>query len=163
MDITGVIAGDAVMFSYIGLAAGDLVSGFASQAVRSRKKTVFVFILLTLAFIVTYLYFPFANSSSFYVGCFLLGFGVGYWALFVTIAAEQFGTNLRSTVATTVPNFIRGSVVPLTFMFGYLRQSVDILQAALIVGIFTILIAFWALRLIDETFSRDLNYLEHDH
>jgi len=163
MDITGVIAGDAVMFSYIGLAAGDLVSGFASQAVRSRKKTVFVFILLTLAFIVTYLYFPFANSSSFYVGCFLLGFGVGYWALFVTIAAEQFGTNLRSTVATTVPNFIRGSVVPLTFMFGYLRQSLDILQAALIVGIFTILIAFWALRLIDETFSRDLNYLEHDH
>jgi MFS transporter, putative metabolite:H+ symporter len=163
MDITGVIAGDAVMFSYIGLAAGDLVSGFASQAVRSRKKTVFVFILLTLAFIVTYLYFPFATSSSFYVGCFLLGFGVGYWALFVTIAAEQFGTNLRSTVATTVPNFIRGSVVPLTFMFGYLRESVDILQAALIVGIFTILIAFWALRLIDETFSRDLNYLEHDH
>jgi MFS transporter, putative metabolite:H+ symporter len=163
MDITGVIAGDAVMFSYIGLAAGDLVSGFASQAVRSRKKTVFVFILLTLVFIVTYLYFPFANSSSFYVGCFLLGFGVGYWALFVTIAAEQFGTNLRSTVATTVPNFIRGSVVPLTFMFGYLRESVDILQAALIVGIFTILIAFWALRLIDETFSRDLNYLEHDH
>jgi MFS transporter, putative metabolite:H+ symporter len=163
MDITGVIAGDAVMFSYIGLAAGDLVSGFASQAVRSRKKTVFVFILLTLVFIVTYLYFPFANSSSFYVGCFLLGFGVGYWALFVTIAAEQFGTNLRSTVATTVPNFIRGSVVPLTFMFGYLRESVDILQAALIVGIFTILIAFWALRLIDETFSRDLNYLEQDH
>jgi MFS family permease len=163
MNLTGVMAGDAVMFSYIGLAAGDLVSGFASQAVRSRKKTVFVFILLTLAFIVTYLYFPFANSSSFYVGCFLLGFGVGYWALFVTIAAEQFGTNLRSTVATTVPNFIRGSVVPLTFMFGYLRESVDILQAALIVGIFTILIAFWALRLIDETFSRDLNYLEHDH
>jgi MFS transporter, putative metabolite:H+ symporter len=163
MDITGVVAGDAVMFSYIGLAAGDLTSGFASQAVRSRKKTVFVFILLTLASIVAYLYIPFGNSSTFYVGCFILGFGVGYWALFVTIAAEQFGTNLRSTVATTVPNFIRGSVVPLTFMFGYLRQSLDILQAALIVGVFTILIAFWALRLIDETFARDLNYVEKDH
>lgn len=162
MNITGVVAGDAVMFSYIGLAAGDLLSGFASQAVRSRKKTVFVFILLTLLFIITYLYWPFSNSTGFYIGCFFLGLGVGYWALFVTIAAEQFGTNLRSTVATTVPNFIRGSVVPLTFMFGYLRQNLNILQAALIVGIFTILIAFWALRLIDETFSRDLNFLEKD-
>jgi MFS transporter, putative metabolite:H+ symporter len=162
MNITGVVAGDAVMFSYIGLAAGDLLSGFASQAVRSRKKTVFVFILLTLLFIVTYLYWPFSNSTGFYIGCFFLGLGVGYWALFVTIAAEQFGTNLRSTVATTVPNFIRGSVVPLTFMFGYLRQNLNILHAALIVGIFTILIAFWALRLIDETFSRDLNFLEKD-
>jgi len=163
MSITGVVAGDAVMYSYIGLAAGDLLSGFASQAVRSRKKTVFAFILLTLIFIITYLYWPFQTSSGFYIGCFFLGFGVGYWALFVTIAAEQFGTNLRSTVATTVPNFIRGSVVPLTFMFGYLREHLNILQAALIVGVFTIMIAFWALRLIDETFSRDLNYVEKDH
>jgi MFS transporter, putative metabolite:H+ symporter len=163
MSITGVVAGDAVMYSYIGLAAGDLLSGFASQAVRSRKKTVFAFILLTLIFITTYLYWPFQTSSGFYIGCFFLGFGVGYWALFVTIAAEQFGTNLRSTVATTVPNFIRGSVVPLTFMFGYLREYLNILQAALIVGVFTIMIAFWALRLIDETFSRDLNYVEKDH
>ncbi len=162
MSITGVVAGDAVMYSYIGLAAGDLISGFASQAIRSRKRTVFVFILLTLVFIITYLYWPFESSSGFYIGCFFMGFGVGYWALFVTIAAEQFGTNLRSTVATTVPNFIRGSVVPLTFMFGYLRGSLDILQAALIVGVFTIIIALWALRLIDETFSRDLNYVEKD-
>ncbi len=163
MNISGVVAGDAVMFSYIGLAAGDLASGFISQALRSRKKTVFGFILLTLIFITIYLYWPFTSSAGFYIGCFFMGFGVGYWALFVTIAAEQFGTNLRSTVATTVPNFIRGSVVPLTFMFGYLREHLNILQAALIVGVFTILIAFWALRLIDETFSRDLNYLEKDH
>jgi len=163
MNITGVVAGDAVMFSYIGLAGGDLFSGFASQAVRSRKRMVFVFILLTLLFIIAYLYWPFATSASFYVGCFFLGFGVGYWALFVTIAAEQFGTNLRSTVATTVPNFIRGSVVPLTFMFGYLRGYLDILEAALIVGLITIAIAFWALRLIDETFSRDLDFVEKDH
>jgi MFS family permease len=162
MNIGGVVAGDAVMFSYIGLAAGDMLSGFSSQVVRSRKKTVFVFILLTLVFIIIYLYWPFSNSTGFYIGCFFLGLGVGYWALFVTIAAEQFGTNLRSTVATTVPNFIRGSVVPLTFMFGYLRENLNILQAALLVGIFTILIALWALRLIDETFSRDLNFLEKD-
>jgi putative MFS transporter len=162
MNIGGVVAGDAVMYSYIGLAAGDLISGFSSQVIRSRKRAVFVFILLTLAFILIYLYWPFVTSFGFYVSCFLLGFGVGYWALFVTIAAEQFGTNLRSTVATSVPNFIRGSVVPLTLMFGYLRGSFSILQAALIVGMVTILIAFWSLRLIDETFARDLSYVEND-
>ncbi len=160
MSITGVVAGDAVMFSYIGLAAGDMVSGITSQIIRSRKKTVFVFILLTLAFVIVYLYWPFKSEVGFYVSCFLLGFGVGYWALFVTIAAEQFGTNLRSTVATTVPNFIRGTVIPLTIAFKYMRESIGILEGALVVGIFTILIAFWALRLIDETFGRDLNFVE---
>jgi len=162
MNITGVVAGDAVMFSYIGLAAGDMTSGIMSQIIRSRRKTVFVFIFLTLAFVIAYLYWPFQTAGEFYVGCFLLGFGVGYWALFVTIAAEQFGTNLRSTVATTVPNFIRGTVIPLTFAFRYMRESIGILEGALVVGIVTILIAFWALRLIDETFGRDLNFVEKD-
>ncbi len=162
MNISGVIAGDAVMFSYIGLAAGDMTSGIMSQIIRSRRKTVFVFIFLTLAFVIAYLYWPFESAAGFYVGCFLLGFGVGYWALFVTIAAEQFGTNLRSTVATTVPNFIRGTVIPLTFAFRYMRESFGILEGALVVGIVTILIAFWALRLIDETFGRDLNFVEKD-
>jgi len=162
MSITGVVAGDAVMFSYIGLAAGDMVSGITSQIIRSRKKTVFAFILLTLTFVIVYLYWPFKSEVGFYVSCFLLGFGVGYWALFVTIAAEQFGTNLRSTVATTVPNFIRGTVIPLTIAFKYMRESIGILEGALVVGIVTILIAFWALRLIDETFGRDLNFVEKD-
>lgn len=162
MNISDVIAGDAVMFSYIGLAAGDMTSGIMSQIIRSRRKTVFVFIFLTLAFVIAYLYWPFESAAGFYVGCFLLGFGVGYWALFVTIAAEQFGTNLRSTVATTVPNFIRGTVIPLTFAFRYMRESIGILEGALVVGVVTILIAFWALRLIDETFGRDLNFVEKD-
>ncbi len=162
MNITGVVAGDAVMFSYIGLAGGDMTSGITSQIIRSRRKTVFGFIFLTLFFILIFLYWPFQSAVGFYVSCFLLGFGVGYWALFVTIAAEQFGTNLRSTVATTVPNFIRGTVIPLTIMFRYARESMGILEGALIVGIFTIIIAFGALRLIDETFGRDLNFVEKD-
>jgi MFS transporter, putative metabolite:H+ symporter len=114
----------------------------------------------------------------FYVTCFALGYGIGYWALFVTIAAEQFGTNLRSTVATSVPNFIRGTVVPLTFLFKYLRdtltahytpltgeveaRNLGIIYGALIVGISTIVIAFIALRAIDETYGRDLNFEEID-
>lgn len=162
MNITGVVAGDAVMFSYIGLAAGDMSSGLLSQIIRSRTRAVFLFILLTLVFILIYLYAPISNSIQFYVICFLLGFGIGYWALFVTIAAEQFGTNLRSTVATTVPNFIRGTVIPLTLLFQFFRNDLGILTGALIVGLITIIIAFWALRLIDETFGRDLNFLEED-
>lgn len=162
MNITGVVAGDAVMFSYIGLAAGDMSSGLLSQVIRSRRRAVSLFIFLTLIFILVYLYAPISNSTQFYVICFLLGFGIGYWALFVTIAAEQFGTNLRSTVATTVPNFIRGTVIPLTLMFQFFRNDLGILTGALLVGLITIIIAFWALRLIDETFGRDLNFLEED-
>jgi len=137
-------------------------SGLLSQIIRSRTRAVFLFILLTLVFILIYLYAPISNSIQFYVICFLLGFGIGYWALFVTIAAEQFGTNLRSTVATTVPNFIRGTVIPLTLLFQFFRNDLGILTGALIVGLITIIIAFWALRLIDETFGRDLNFLEED-
>jgi len=157
-----ILAGDSVMWSYIGLAAGDLVSGLLSQAFRSRKKIVLTFILLTLCFILFYLYSPFVTASGFYITCFILGFGIGYWALFVTIAAEQFGTNLRSTVATTVPNFIRGTVVPLTWIFKYLRGNIGIIQGALFIGLGTIVIALIALRSIDETFSRDMNFLEKD-
>ncbi len=177
LSINGVIsAGDAVMFSYLGLAAGDLSSGFLSQKVKSRKKVVTLFILLTLLFILLYLFSPFKSTDFFYVTCFTLGFGIGYWALFVTIAAEQFGTNLRSTVATSVPNFIRGTVIPLTLFFKFLRDALTahytplvteteaknyaIIYGALTVGLCTIVIAFIALRAIDETYGRDLNFEE---
>jgi predicted membrane-bound spermidine synthase len=108
------------------------------------------------------LYSPFTSSASFYFSCFALGFGIGYWALFVTIAAEQFGTNLRSTVATTVPNFIRGTVVPITFAFEFLRVQIGIINSALVVGVVTIIIALWALRSLPETFGKDLNFVESD-
>ena len=100
----------------------------------------------------------------------MLGVGIGYWALFVTIAAEQFGTNLRATVATSVPNFIRGTVIPLTLAFKYLRELIGssgtdprgIIYGALIVGVVTVIIAFISLSAIDETFGRDLNFEERD-
>lgn len=179
LSITGnIVAGDAVMFSYLGLAAGDLSSGFISQKIGSRKKVVAAYILLTLVFVLVYLFMPVRTSDFFYTCCFLLGFGIGYWALFVTIAAEQFGTNLRSTVATSVPNFIRGTVIPLTFFFKMLRDTLSthytplagetqaknlgIIYGALAVGLCTVVIAFIALRAIDETYGRDLNFEEED-
>ena len=171
-------AGDAVMMSYLGLAAGDMSSGFLSQTFRSRKSIVRLFIFLTFGFILLYLFSPSKNVSFFFFTCFTLGFGIGYWALFVTIAAEQFGTNLRATVATSVPNFIRGTVVPLTFLFKFLRTTLSehyegnlseieakhtgIIYGALIVGVLTIIIALLSLRAIDETFGRDLNFEEED-
>lgn len=177
ISVTGtILAGDAVMFSYLGLAVGDFSSGFISQKIGSRKKVVAAYILLTLAAIVFFLYMPVKTADFFYMVCFILGVAIGYWALFVTIAAEQFGTNLRSTVATTVPNFIRGTVVPLTFLFQVLRDAISkhysgsagpemadnlgIIYGALIVGIFTVVVALAALRVIDETYGRELNFEE---
>lgn len=160
-----VVAGDAVMYSYIGLAVGDLSSGLLSQLMGSRKKVVRLFIFLTLAAILLFLFTPGRSVTEFYGSCFLLGVGIGYWALFVTIAAEQFGTNLRSTVATTVPNFIRGTVILLVPAFQFLRGQFGgddqaVITGALIVGIFTIGVALVALRAIHETFGRDMNFLE---
>ena len=179
LSITGQITtGNAIMYSYIGLAVGDLASGFSSQIFQSRKKIVLIFILLTFCFVVFYLFTPVRDANFFYITCFILGVGIGYWALFVTIAAEQFGTNLRSTVATSVPNFIRGTVIPLTLLFKFLRdnlhayytpslgdaaaKSMGMIYGALIVGIITIVIALIALRFIDETYGRDMNFVEED-
>lgn len=179
LGISGtVVVGDAVMYSYIGLAVGDLSSGVLSQIFVSRKKIVRFFILLTSAFILLFLFTPVKTLFFFYFNCFAVGVGIGYWVLFVTIGAEQFGTNLRSTVTTSVPNFIRGTVVPLTLLFKFLRETIKtnfsgempaeeaknngIILGALLVGIFTIVIAFLALRVIDETYGRDLNFEEED-
>lgn len=155
-----ITTGNAVMYGYIGLAVGDLVSGLSSQLIGSRKKIVGIFITLTMAAVVLYLFPPIKTANFFYFTCFMVGVGIGYWALFVTIAAEQFGTNLRSTVATTVPNFIRGTVVPLTLTFEFLRGKVGIIQGALFIGIATVIIAFIALQVIDETYGSDLNFEE---
>ncbi|MBI1767689.1 MAG: MFS transporter [Bacteroidetes bacterium] len=163
LNIDGEIkSGDAVMWSYIGLTVGDLSSGLLSQWMRTRKKIVLAYIALTLVFVLMYLFSDSISVDHFYFNCFLLGVGVGYWALFVTIAAEQFGTNLRSTVATTVPNFIRGTVVPITALFKLARAEWGVIYGALWVGLLTIVIALIAIRSIDETFSRDMNFIEEN-
>ena len=155
-------AGDAIMYSYLGLALGDILTGFISNALRSRKKVILLFTTLTITFMLLYLFMPVLTKPFFFTTCFVMGVGIGYWAMFVTIAAEQFGTNLRSTVATTVPNFIRFTVVPLTFMFKFMRDQVGVIYGALAVGLFTIVVAFIALKFIDETYTRDLNFVEED-
>jgi len=153
-------AGEAVMFCYIGLVFGDFISGFLSQYFKSRKKIILLFLVLTCVVTVAYFLQSQPSPASFYMNCAALGFAVGYWAIFITIAAEQFGTNLRATVASTVPNFIRGTVIPITFAFQLTKKHLGILPGAAIVGAVCIVIAFYALYRIEETFSKDLDYIE---
>ncbi|MCS6820882.1 MAG: MFS transporter [Microscillaceae bacterium] len=154
-------AGKAVMFTYLGISLGDILSGLLSQYLQSRKKVVFLFVLLSFLFEVLYLY-PLSTqwAGLFYLNCFLLGVAVGYWALFVTIAAEQFGTNLRATVATTVPNFIRGTVPLLSVLFTLSKDYFGMIQGTLWVAVFCTIVPLICLYFLKETFARDLNYIE---
>jgi MFS transporter, putative metabolite:H+ symporter len=151
---------DAVVSVYAGLVLGDLASGLASQVLRTRKKVLAAFILLTALFVV--LYFTVAPRSLplFYGICVGLGVAIGYWAVFVSMASEQFGTNLRATVTTTAPNFVRGAVVVVTFAFEHLRPHLGVTGAALAVGGATLLVALIALYGLPETFGRDLDFVE---
>jgi MFS family permease len=152
--------GRAVMMCYIGLALGDFSSGFLSQIIKSRKKVLLLFQILTAVFVVAYLFFNSFGLLFFYTLCLLLGFAGGYWAVFVTIASEQFGTNLRATVTTTVPNFVRGGVVPMTIAFQYLTMQTGIIYSALIVGFVAIIIAVISSLKLEETYGKELDYLE---
>lgn len=153
-------AGHAVMWSYLGLSLGDLASGLLSQFFKSRRYSVFVFLHLTVITSFLYLNLHEPSLTMFYFVCALLGFSTGYWAVFVTISAEQFGTNIRSTVATTVPNFVRGAVIPLTFFFRLFQNHTDLKTAAMIVGSGCLTLAYLSTWRMEETFHKDLDYLE---
>lgn len=152
----------AILFGYAGLSLGDLFSGILSQKLRSRKAAVAVFLFATALFTAVYGISVGVSSTQFYFVCFSIGLGIGYWALFVAIAAEQFGTNLRATVTISAPNFVRGAVVPLTFAFRELAKPFGLISSAMIVGAVTLLIAITALVWMEETFGKDLDYLESD-
>ena len=156
-----ILAGRSIMYTYTGLIFGDFISGFISQYLKSRKKVVALFILFSSLFIIIYLFVPGKTSFYFYSLCVLLGFAIGYWAVFVTIASEQFGTNMRSTVTTTVPNFVRGAVIPITLAFEFFRSSLGMVYSALAVGTICLVIALFALYHLTETFGKDLNYIEN--
>lgn len=161
LGVQGAIsAGNAVMYCYIGLVAGDLASGLLSQLFHSRKKVILLFLLLTVAAVAVYFMAHGIGAAAFYVICGALGFGIGYWAIFITVAAEQFGTNLRATVATTVPNFVRGMTVPITMLFQFFRQSLGLEGGALAVGSLCLVIALLSLWQLEETFHKDLDYFE---
>lgn len=158
----GINVADSVMFAYLGLSVGDLVSGLLSQFMRSRKKVVYIYLGLSLILMMIYLFNTQVSVVYYKYMCFGIGFSTGYWALFVTIASEQFGTNIRSTVTNTVPNFVRGAVVPITISFAGLSKTNGVVFAAFCVGMVCLLLAFVATLYIKDSFSKDLNYFEID-
>jgi len=157
----------SIMFCYSGLVFGDIASGALSQILKSRKQVFYVFYIFCTALILVYVNLSNASSVVYYSMITLLGFGVGFWAMFVTVASEQFGTNLRATTATTVPNFVRGSLVLIALLFDYLSgkenhfmQTGSLATSALLVTIFLFGIAFFAITQLPETFGKDLDYTE---
>ena len=155
-----VTAGNALLWGSIGLAIGDLLSGLLSQALQSRKKSVLICLFVALVGALLYLNLNGVAVEMIYALCLLIGIAAGYWAVLVTMAAEQFGTNLRGTVATSVPNFVRGSATFTVSAFGMLKSQMSLTSAALIVGGVCFGLAFLALIPMEETFHKDLDYYE---
>lgn len=153
-------AGKGVMFTYLGISLGDFAAGLLAQIFKSRKKVVFICQVLILLSSIWYLSSTGITESKFLVLAFVMGVGVGYWATFVTISAEQFGTNLRATVATTAPNFVRGALIPSTLFYGYLVNIFGIVPAAMVTIVLLSMIAIFALTQLKESFDKDLNYEE---
>jgi len=153
-------AGKAVLFAFAGQVVGNIISGGLSQYLQSRKKVIGLFMAGSFLLVLIYLLMPIKQTSWFYILVAGLGFFSGYWALFITVAAELFGSNIRATVATTVPNFVRGTVIPLTALFVLMKSHVGTLYGALVVGAITYLIAMFALFVLEETFKKDINYTE---
>ena len=153
-------AGRAVVFCYVGLSAGGILSGWLSQWLRSRKKVLALFVGLTAVGVGIY-FLPGARPlGSFYALCLALGVACGYWSIFITVASEQFGTNLRATATTTVPNFVRGAVVPLSKAFGALGASMGLVSAGLLLGVIVLALAAVSIALLDETYGKDLDFNE---
>lgn len=162
---TGVVgpkpdAAFSIMYAYIGLSVGDLISGILSQIFRSRKKIVFVYFIATTLITVLFLTWHGMSTTLFYFMCFAIGTATGYWALFVTMAAEQFGTNIRATVASTTPNFVRGAVIPIVLSFKALESSMGNVASALIIGGICMFISMLSLWYLKESFGKDLDYAE---
>lgn len=155
-----IIAGDAVMYAYIGLVLGDLASGLISQILQSRIKVMFIFLTMSGLFTFMYLNAFGVSTTVLYLLTFALGFSNGFWVIFVTIGAEQFGTNLRATVTTTVPNFARGVLPLITLMFRQFEILYGTLYSGMIVGAICLTVALFFLNGMKETFYEDLNYLE---
>ena len=154
------------MFAYIGIAIGDLLVGYVSQYFKSRKKALLVFYILSIIGMV--LFFSGYNNSDdrMYAICAFLGFSTGFWAIFNQMAAEQFGTNLRATAATTIPNMVRGALPLINFLFLDILQKMfgwSIVQSGIFTGIVVMSITLTAFVFTEETYHKDLDYLELDN
>ena len=155
--------GKAIMWCYLGTSLGDLVSGLLSQILKSRKKSLWIFVIMSVFAMMFYLMSDSTTTSNMLYGkIFFLGFAVGYWALFVSVSSEHFGTNLRATVTTTVPNFARAFLIPISMLYYVLRNQVSILETLTILACFCSILVFIGLYNIEETYAKDLDFIEEE-
>ena len=152
--------GKSVMWAYVAIAVSDFLGGFISHFFKSRKKAVWFFYLFCVVALFLFFNLPNKSANTFYFICAMLGFGTGFWALFVTMAAEQFGTNIRATVTTTVPNIVRRSLVVITFIFDSFQPNFTFVESGWMTGIIVMSIACFALYFTKETFHKDLDFVE---
>ena len=155
-------AGTGIMYTYVGISVGGIFAGLLAQYTRSRKNTMFVFLLLSVISAMFYLSAKGITPGQFIWLCMFMGFAVGYWATFVTIASEQFGTNIRSTVTTTVPNFVRGSLIPINFAFNAMMIHFGRINTGYILMVLLTGISLFAVSQLEETFEKDLDYIEDE-
>jgi MFS transporter, putative metabolite:H+ symporter len=150
------------MYAYAAISIGDILIGFVSQWLRSRKKALYLFYFITAIFMILFFTVQWnGTADGMYWICAGLGFGTGFWAIFVTMGAEQFGTNLRATAATTIPNMVRGMLAILILpMFKWLRNLTDYYTGGWIAAIIIMTITVIAAIMSKETFGKDLNYVE---
>ena len=148
------------MFTYIGVVVGDLLSGPFSQELHSRRRAIGIMMGLTLLFVIIYLYGGLKTTGAFYTACIGMGFAIGYIALFLTVAAESFGTNLRATATTSIANNVRATTLLTIPAFQALKVNYGVINAAALVGAFCFAIGFWSLAVLRETYGKDLEYTE---
>jgi MFS family permease len=158
--IQNIAPGKAIMWAYVGISAGDFFSGILSHLLKSRKKAILYMMLFTLVGVVLILYSGIKTENMYYFYCGWLGLGTGYWAMFVTVAAEQFGTNIRSTATTTVPNMVRGLVPVMLLGFDFFKKNNGVVYAATIVGLIVFVLGFYATITIPETHNKELDFTE---
>lgn len=160
MGIKEINPGKAIMWGYVGISVGDLLSGFISHLLKSRKMAIFYMLAFTLVGVVIMLFGNTDTETKYYIFCVWLGLGTGYWAMFVTLAAEQFGTNIRNTATTTVPNMVRGLVPVMILAFDLLKNNFTVIISAAIVGTVVFGLAFYSALTISETHNKDLEFTE---
>ncbi len=160
LGISTIDPGKAIMWTYIGISVGDFSSGFISHWLKSRKKAIFYMMFFTMVGIVMMLFGNTNTENKYYFYCTWLGLGTGYWAMFVTLGAEQFGTNIRSTATTTIPNIVRGLLPVMLFSFNYLKFSLGIILSAAVVGLVVFTLAIHATLTIEETHNKDMDFIE---
>jgi hypothetical protein len=149
------------MYAYIAISIGDVLAGLLSQLLKSRKKALYIFYSIT-AVMVTLYFTQTANSSAAHLYRISagLGFATGFWAIFVTMGAEQFGTNLRATAATTIPNMVRGALPIMLLLFNGLQHYFTYILSGLLTGIIVMVISVIATIFTEETFHKELDYIE---